>query len=140
MVSSVDEAGQRCAQTPTQKDSCKPPSGAPFLYNQASWDLQQQIPSKEQASAKTIDCFGKPQLLRHFQLGVGYIGSIQEGDNVKNEDEWEKASPDLSHRGRLKGVRWSGRIQVSGTRTYFLSHRARDLQFSGSLPKGCPAF
>src|SRR5437667_392262 len=70
---------------------------------------------EEDAGSKSIHFRGKAKILGHLQCGIANVDSIEEGDDIKEEQVWQDMSHDapprtLSYRrqeGRLTEHNWS---------------------------------
>jgi hypothetical protein len=77
--------------SPSQEDSGNQPASTPFLDDDGSGNLQQEISNEEYPCSETVDFRREPEVTSHLKRCVANIDAIKVGDDVEQEQKWEKA-------------------------------------------------
>src|SRR5580704_8802156 len=88
--------GKNSCQSPGNHDSRGPFSCAPALYDDGAGYLEQDIADEEHRYSQTVNAITESEIKIHFQGREGHIGTVQVGNQIKEEDERQQPPGDSS--------------------------------------------
>src|ERR1700730_9775207 len=92
----VYQTGKNSCQSPGNHDSRSPFSCTPALHDDGARHLEQDVAHEEHRHSQTVDTITKPEIKIHFQGRERHVGTVQESNQIKKEDEGQQPPGDSS--------------------------------------------
>src|SRR3984885_16215895 len=104
IAGTMNERHEHGHNSPRNHDACDPPTCAPTLCDQRTRNFEDQVSDKEHSGPQTHHPVVEAEISRHLQCRGAHVHTIQERDDVKQEEK-RKNSPSDSF-SRALSYRW----------------------------------